>query len=207
MVKYDIFVHPGFPAEERKVRGSRVFQEYCDKLSTLAASAEQVIHVVDPKIGHHDAFLEDLIPANRRVRSYVLDIPLVSADSYGVVCRDDWDTFVGLLHGIRKHRDPVQIHGSLHGLCILEFAVQLYELVHNHKQYLPNPVSCFLNSPFPFRDEDTQAIAQHALDAHYFNSNIRFGTVFANSAFDDINNIRKSLVRQMTDKETKVYSL
>ena len=207
MVRYDVFVHPGFPAEERKVRGSAVFREYCGRLSSLAASAEQVIHVIDPKVGHHDAFLEERIASDRRVRSYALDIPLVSADSYGVVCRDDWDTFVGLLRGIRKHHDPVRVHGSYHGLCVLDFAVQLYELLHNSKQYLPDPVSCFLRSPFPFRDEETQAVALHALQAHYLNSNIRFGTVFAPRDFNRLPNPRKSIVRQMTDTETKVYSL
>ena len=69
MVRYDIFVHPGFPAEERKVRESLVFREYCDRLLTLAASAEQVIHVIDPKVGKHDAFLEECIASDRRVRS------------------------------------------------------------------------------------------------------------------------------------------
>ena len=207
MVRYDIFVQPGFPAEERKVRGSDVFREYCGRLSSLATSAEQVIHVVDPKVGHHDAFLEERIASDRKVRSYALDIPLVSAVSYGVVCRDDWDTFVGLLRGIRPHHDSVRVHGSYHGLCVLDFAVQLYELLYNSKQYLPDPVSCFLRSPFPFRDEETQAVALHALHAHYINSSIRFGTVFAPRDFNRLPNPRKSIVRQMTDTETKVYSL
>ncbi len=207
MTRYDIFVHPGFPAEEKRVRRSAVFPQYCDTLSLLARSAEYAIHVIDPKVGAHDAFLEDIIPADHRVRSYILDIPLVRADSYGTVCRDDWEKFVGLLRGIRKHRDPVRIHGSYHGLCALDFAVQLYELVHNGKQYLPHSVSCLLDSSFPFRQKDTEQVVLHALHTHYLNTTIRFGTVFASRDFQRLHPLRKSMVRQMSDKETKVYSL
>ena len=207
MVRYDVFVHPGFPAEERKVRGSRVFQEYCDRLSALAASAEYALHVVDPKVGHHDAFLEKFIPADRRVRSYVLNIPFYPA-SYGTVSTEDWEKYVGLLRDIRKQRDPVLVHGSYHGLCALDFAVQLYELLHNGKQYLPDSLSCLLeDSPFPFCKEETESVVTHALQAHYLNSNIRFGTVFADITFNDMQAVRKSIARQMTDKDTKVYSL
>ncbi len=206
MVTYNIFVHPGFPAEKGIVRGSKVFRNYCDELSALAISADKVIHVIDPQKREHDAFLEKVINDDCRIRSYALNLPFFPS-YYGTVCAEDWDTFVGLFRDIRQHRDPVRIHGSYHGVCALDFAIQLYELVYNHKQYLSDRFSCLLDAPFPFRSEDTEEIVQHALQAHYLNANIRFGTVFADPTFEKIHRVRKSIVRQMTDRETKVYSL
>jgi hypothetical protein len=206
MVTYDVFVHPGFPGQHKAVRKIPSYATYTARLKEVAQESECTIHVADPHLASLDDFLSGIIPLEHRVTSHNFRLRPFVDSAYGVVSRRDWDQFLGLLRYARPHHDSYRIHGSYHGCCTVDLAVQLYGILYERQQWLPkSTVRNILNEEFPFRDEDLAGIYDHAEKRHFICSSIRFGVVFSDFSHPIISD-RIPFVRQMSDRETEIYS-
>ncbi len=206
MVTYDFFVHPGFPGRSPSIRESSGYKTYTAELENIAKEASCAIHVADPRLCAYDNFLGSKIGETRRVFSHEFRAPPIVDFSYGAVSANDWNKFVGMLRGARPYHDSFRIHGSYHGCCTLDLAVQLYGILYQKKQWVPRvSPRHFFDEDFPFREQEIAEIYAHVIQAHFLNSNIRLGVVFSDHS-NPVPQRRISFIRQFSEKASKVYT-
>ncbi len=196
-MQLDLFVHPGFAGSVGLAQDIN-YRAYVHALCNVAKKSENAIHILDPRCGIQDSFLDTFIPSGRKVFSYAVD-----RYCSGAIRSEDlerYDQIVGKL----RHEDEVRVHGAYYGFCTLDAALHTYWIAVRGERRVPSfSTTLFENRRHPLLlDGENIEDFEDFLEA--ISSQIKFGIVYEREE-STFSSTRQRFVDAMKDEKTIVY--